>query len=124
MTVSRKVELISGITTGLLALAVSGTLAPPLSVLQFLRLLAFYLGPALLVAVGAYVHAVRGQRWGFVILLVGGVILAGIGFIVTLFGGLFYFYGLWGGLLRLAPSTMAILTMVASLLARRSAADN
>ena len=120
MTALRKFELICGITTLLLATVVSCTLAP-LSVLQFLRLLTVYLGPALLVAVGSYFHAVRRKTTGLVLLMIGGSILTVWMFIVTLFGGLFYFYGLWGGLLSLAPSALAILTMIAPLLVRRSA---
>jgi hypothetical protein len=119
MTVSRKVELISGILTGLLALTVSCTLALPRSVLQFVNLLPFYLGPALLVAVGSYFHAVRQKTSGLVMLLVGGSILTIMIYPVT-FGG-FYIYGHRGGLLGLA-SAMAILTMIAALQARRSAA--
>jgi hypothetical protein len=120
MTALRKVELICGITTLLLATAVSCTLALPRSVLQFLDLLPFYLGPALLVAVGSYFHAVRRKTGGLVMLLVGGSILTIMIYPLTLGG--FYVYG-HGGLLSLASAT-AILTMVASLLARRSAADN
>jgi len=118
MTALRKFELICGITTLLLATAVSCTLALPRSVLQFLDLLPFYLGPALLVAVGSYFHAVRRKTSGLVMLMVGGSILTIMMFPLTVGG--FYFYGLWGGLLSLAPSATAILTMIASLLARRS----
>ena len=95
MTISRKVELISGILTGVLATAVSSTLAPPQSVLGLLRLLPFYVGPALLVAVGSYVHAVRRKTSGLVTLLVGGSILTLMIFGLV-FGGVFYFYGLGG----------------------------
>jgi hypothetical protein len=38
-------------------------------------------------------------------------------FMLTL-GGVFYFYGRWGGLLSLQPSATGILTMIASLLVR------
>lgn len=123
VTALRTVELISGIATGLLSLVVSCSLALPRSLLEFLGLLPFYLGPALLVAVGSYLHAIRRRSSGLVMLLIGGSILTVM--IVTLtFGGVFYFYGLGGGLLSLAPSAMAILTMIAALLARRSAANN
>ncbi len=118
MTGLRRFELTCGITTLLLATAVSCTLALPRSVLQFLDLLPFYLGPALLVAVGSYFHAVRRKTSGLVMLLVGGSILTIMIFPLTLGG--FYVYGHWGGLLSLASAT-AILTMIASLLARRSA---
>lgn len=121
MRLLRKIELICGITTLLLATAVSCTLALPRSVLQFLDLLPFYLGPALLVAVGSYFHAVRRKTGGLVMLLVGGSILTIMIYPLTLGG--FYVYGHCGGLLSLASAT-AILTMVASLLARRSAANN
>jgi hypothetical protein len=95
MTPLRKFELICGITTFLLATAVSCTLALPRSVWHFLDLLPFYLGPALLVAVGSYLHAVRRKTSGLVMLLVGGSILTIMIYPVT-FGG-FYIYGLWGG---------------------------
>jgi hypothetical protein len=118
MTALRKVELVSGMLTGVLALAVSCILALPRSALDFLALLPFYLVPALLVAVGSYLDVFRQKTSGLVMLLVGGSILTVWSFIVTLFGGLFYFYGLWGGLLSLAPLATAILTTIASLLAR------
>ena len=95
MTALRKFELTCGITTFLLATAVSCTLALPRSVLQFLDLLPFYLGPALLVAVGSYFHAVRRKTSGLVMLLVGGSILTIMIFPLTLGG--FYVYGHWGG---------------------------
>jgi hypothetical protein len=123
MTALRKVELISGITTGVLALAVLCTVLRPPFVTDFLALLPFYLGPAALVSFGSYIHAIRRTTRGLVMLMIGGAILTVMIFIVTLFGSLFYFYGLWG-LLSLAPPATAILTMVASLLARRSAANN
>ncbi len=122
MTALRKIELMSGIMTGVLALAVPCILAPPRSVGEFLRLLPFYLVPALLVAFGSYVHAVRRKTRGLVMLMVGGSILTLMIFILTL-GGVFYFYGVWGGLLGLTPSAMAILTMIVSLIARKSIAN-
>lgn len=118
MTLLRRIELVCGMTTLLLALAVSSTLALPRSVLDFLSLLPFHIGPALLVAVGSYFHAVRRKTSGLVMLLVGGSILTIMIYPLT-FGG-FYLYGLWGGLLSLASAT-AILTMVASLMVRRAA---
>lgn len=123
MTALRKVELISGITTGLLALVVLCTVLRPPLVTDFLALLPFYVGPAVLVSFGSYIHAIRQTTRGLVMLMIGGAILTVMIFIVTLFGGLFYFYGLWGGLLSLAPSATAMLTMVASLLAGQSAAN-
>jgi len=94
MTALRKFELTCGITTFLLAAAVSCTLALPRSVWHFFDLLPLYLGPALLVAVGSYLHAVRRKTSGLVMLLVGGSILTIMIYPVT-FGG-FYIYGLWG----------------------------
>jgi|SRR5882762_5077748 len=119
MTNLRKVELLSGILTGVLALVVSCTLAPPRSILEFLELLPFYVGPALLVTVGSYFHAVRLKIRGLVTLLVGASILTLMIF-GLIFSGVFYFYGLWGGLLTLTPSATAIVTLIASFLTKRS----
>jgi hypothetical protein len=115
MTASRKVELTSGIVTGVLALVVVGAVAQPGSVLDFLSFLPFYLVPSLLVAVGSYVHAIRRKTLGLVILLIGGLILTVMILLLT-FGGVFYFHGFWGGLLSLAPSATAIVTLITSLI--------
>ena len=101
----------------------SFSLAPPQSVAEFLSVLLVYVGSALLVACGCYFHAVRQETKGLVLLMIGGSILTLMVFTLT-FGGAFYFYGLWGGVLSLAPSTMAILTMIAALLSRKSTVTN
>jgi len=104
--------------TGGLAIAVLFTLLRPQSVLDFLASLPFYLGPALLVAVGSYLHAIRRKTSGLILLLASGSILT-VGALLATLGGVFYFYGIWGGLLGLTPSAMAIITMIASLLVKR-----
>ncbi len=113
MTASRKVELTSGILTGVLAVVVIAALTQPSDVSGFLRLLPFYLVPSMLVAIGAYIHAVRRKNSGLVTLLIGGSLLTVMIPLLTL-GGVFYFYGFFGGFLSLAPSGTAILTMIAA----------
>ena len=131
MTLSKKFELAGGATTGVLAV-VLGVVA------QFIRhgahtfelyrlwpglllgdLIAFVI-PGLLVAIGSYVHSVARKTWGFILLLVGGIFLS-VMMPIHFFGGVFYFYGFGGGLLRLSPSAMAILTIIAALKVRPSA---
>jgi hypothetical protein len=121
MTPLRKVELMSGVATGVFGLAISCTLFRPRFFVELLGIIPLYLGPTILVAAGSYFHAVRLKTSGLVILLASGSILTLVMISSSLFGGLFYVYGLRGGLLTLAPSATAILTMITSLLVRRSA---
>lgn len=114
MTLLRRIELICGITTGLLALAVSCTLFRPRLALDVLGILPLYLTPAMTVALGSYLHVVRRRRIGWVMLMLGGLILTAIMSVLAL-GGLFYLYGLWGGILILGPSATSIMTMLTSL---------
>src|SRR5258705_2493971 len=118
MTTSRRVEVLCGMLSALLAVIVLCTMLRPTSFSQFLQAIPFYLGPALLVAVGSYVHAIGRKKSGFVILVIGGSILT-LGMLLAIFGGAFYVYGLWGGLFGITPHVLAILTMIASLVARR-----
>jgi hypothetical protein len=74
----------------------------------------------MLVTIGSYTHAVRQRASGFVMVLVGGLVLTIMGFVVSL-GGLFYALGRWWAAVTLLTWASAIVTMIASLLVRRSA---
>jgi hypothetical protein len=96
MTVSRRVELIGGIATGLLALLSPSSFSLTLfmfstfsvkeKLLGLLSIFVTHIGPAMLVTIGSYTHAVRQRASGFVMVLVGGLVLTIMGFVVS-----------WGG---------------------------
>lgn len=117
MSFSGRIELVSGIATGLLwlacSLALGISIGPPYEYLEsFLGPFIFFGIPGLLVAIGAYAHAVRGKSWGRVILTVGCSLLI-LGFLVSAFGGIGY-YGRMVLLTTLAPSITGIITVLAS----------
>ena len=118
MSFSKRVELISGFVTGLLWLAHSLALCssiggPPYAYWEsFLGGFIFLGIPGLLVAFGAYSHAVRGNAWGQMMLMVGCSILILV-FLLGFFGGI----GYWGKLVlftTFAPSVTGIITVLAS----------
>jgi hypothetical protein len=127
VTVLRKVEFISGIVTGVLALF--GPSSFSLAVFMFsdftvkekllglLSLFATYIGPAILIALGSYIHAVRQRVSGFVMVLVGCLVLTSIELVVFV-GGFFYALGSWSAAVTLLPWATAIVTMIAALLTR------
>jgi len=131
VTVLRKVELISGIATVFLALFSPSSFS--LAVFMFsdftvkeklsglLSLFVTYIGPAIFVAIGSYIHSVRQGASGFVMVLVGTLVLTIIEFVVFV-GGSFYALGPWSAAVTLLPWASAIVTMIAALLAR--AADS
>ena len=73
-----------------------------------------YFLPGLLVAAGSYLHAMRDKTAGFVLVLVVGILLTLMMF-VHLVGGVFYLYGIGGGLIILSQGLLALITVVASL---------
>jgi hypothetical protein len=117
MSFNRRVEVISGIATGLLWLAFSLGLGSSVGNLSLY--LDNFLGgfislgiPGLLVAFGAYAHAVRRKAWGRVMLTVGCSLLILV-FLLFFVGGI----GNWGLtvlLTTLAPSITGIITVIAS----------
>src|SRR5258708_1161544 len=107
MTTSRRAAALCALLTPFLALIVLCPMLRRTSFSQFLQAIPFYLGPALLVAVGSYVHAIGRKKSGFVILVIGGSILT-LGMLLAIFGGAFYVYGLWGGLFGITPHVLAI----------------
>jgi hypothetical protein len=78
-----------------------------------------YLALPFLVAMGAYFHAAQKKNFGFWLVLPAGLILTAMLF-VHLLGGVFYVFSLWGGIAVLAPSATAIVTVLASLAAKRT----
>jgi len=78
------------------------------------------IGLAVLVAIGAYLHAVRSKIVGLVMLLVGGIPITGISIADGLAGGLFLFCGVREGILILTPAALAIVTMIGSIVTRRA----
>jgi hypothetical protein len=118
MSFSGRMELVSGIVTGLLWLAYSLALGRGYPNNLSLYLESFLSGfislgiPGLLVAIGAYAHAVRGKAWGRLVLTIGCVLLILVFFLMA-FGGI----GYWGGLVlftTFAPSITGIITVLAS----------
>jgi uncharacterized membrane protein YsdA (DUF1294 family) len=112
MSIVRKLELVSGIATGLLAIACFFLLRPTQpefrSSQDVLGWVLFYGLPGSILAAGAYLHSVRHASWGLVLVIIVAV-LSAVFIIVSLFGGIFY-WGVWTGFLALAPSIMSILT--------------
>src|SRR5882724_5452638 len=110
MTALRKVELISGIATGFLALFSPSSFSLAVFVFSdftfkeklsgLLSLLVTYIGPAILVAIGSYTHAVRHRASGFRMVLIGGLVLTIMEFVVF-FGGRFYALGPWSAAVTL-----------------------
>jgi hypothetical protein len=123
MSLVRKIELGFGIATVILALIVSASMVRPSYIdsllLQILGAAVFFVAPALLVAVGSYLRAAEKKALGYTLLWVGGLFLTVMLF-VHAFGGVFYLYGLWGGLGILIPSVTAVMTLIASLLVKDS----
>jgi len=127
VTVLRKVELIGGIATGLLALFGPSSFSLAVfmfssftvkeKVLGLLSLFVTYIGPAILIAIGSYIHAVRQRASGFVMILVGGLFLTSIELVVFV-GGFFYALGSWSMAVTLLPWASAIITVIAASLTR------
>jgi hypothetical protein len=127
LTTARKVEAAGGIATGLFAIFNPSTLLLAQFMLStfntkekliaLLSSLLTLIGPAILVTVGSYNHAVGRRKWGLVIVFLGGVILIVMG-LAAFLGGLFYAFGLWRGGMTLLPQVMGLITLIASLFVR------
>ena len=124
MNVYRKLEIVAGITTLIMSMAATvlvevPKVTPGFIQEQFLGIVV-YLLPAMLVAFGAFLDAVKHSVLGLVVLWIGGLLLT-LWLLVGVFGGVLYVYGLVGGLAMLAPAIPAIASMIASIQARWSA---
>lgn len=120
MSIYRKLELVAGLGAGLLGIVIlvypSG--GPPPEVVkpadEYFKFLV-WVCPEVLVALGAYFHAVRGIRWGRVLLLVAGIIPAVFtALILPSFGQLYYLIG-GTAFLLLATGVLVMATMILSL---------
>ncbi|MEK6335594.1 MAG: hypothetical protein AABM67_11640 [Acidobacteriota bacterium] len=110
----RKLEVICGIATGLSAVIVTIIVKCP-SFSNDIVGNVIYIGLALLVPIGAYLHSGPRRTAGLILLLTGGIPIFVISVGLGLAGGLFLFCGLREGLLILTPSALAILTMIVSI---------
>ena len=127
---SRKLELAGGVATGVLGLA-APFFPNGAHTFELFRLfpelllgdLVIFIVPGLLVAIGAYLHSVGPKTRGFVFLLVGGLFLTVMMFL-HIFGGVFYMFGFWGGVVILSQSLMAVLAMISSLIVGKHPADS
>jgi hypothetical protein len=116
----RKIELTTGIAT--VALAIFSTCFYLLSSRPSEPLSSFlvYVALAILVAVGAYIDVFRNRSIGLPIIVVSSLIFAVLGLLA---GGLYYTRSSWWGVPSLLPSITATITLIVSLLARRSGVD-
>jgi Na+/proline symporter len=118
MTMSRKVERICGALTGVFAILAALRLVNVEVTRQILAVSLLYVLPAVLVVIGSWIHSGMRKKSGFLILLVGSLVLL-LEWVPALLGS-FYFYGLWGGLLVLTPGVMAAITIVAAWVSEKS----
>lgn len=127
MTLTRRLEAIAGLTTGLLGIA-AGCQMLTMNIATARRLerdfslaeevlgAAFlYALPALLIAIGSYVHALKLRPWGLYLVLISST-FAVILFLLSLFNLAFRSPNLMFWLSLLVTST-AVATMMLSLLA-------
>lgn len=123
MTLLRKLETTFGIVT-IIACAAAiffeeiPRMTPGFATQQIAGILVLSV-PALLVGVGSYLHAVRNNFSGFVLLWIGGTALT-LWLVAGVFGGVLYLYGGSGGFIMLSPGLTALVAMIFSLLVRRN----
>jgi small-conductance mechanosensitive channel len=77
----------------------------------------FLIGPAFLIAAGAYLHAKRRSTNGVPMIVCGSMVLTVLGVILALVGWL-YTQPTWFVVLMFAPSVMALMTLIAVVLSR------
>ena len=117
----QKLEILSGLATGVFAIAVTALVTCPRFAGDILGN-GIYIGLAFVIAVGACLHGLRLKRAGFVVLVASAVLLVSISIGMALAGGLFLFCGAGDGTLILTPSAVAIVTMAFSIAVRRLSA--
>lgn len=117
MKLISKVELSAGVGTVVLALVSSGFFIIATKSSEVLQGSLHYVGLAMLVAIGSYIHVIRGRMAGLVILLLTGLILAVVGSLAAAF---YYARGLWLGVPVVLPCVSAAIAVVAGILATRS----
>jgi hypothetical protein len=113
------IELVGGITTAILGVALSlYVMKPAATPSDYLGLFSLQTCAALFVGVGAYAHVISRNSWGRILVWVGGAALI-YNFASLLLNvpvGL-YFKG-WVGLFLLMPGLAALLTVTASLFSK------
>jgi hypothetical protein len=117
MKFATKIELSAGIVTGVLALVSSAFFVIATKSSEILEDYVLYIGLAMLVAIGSYIHVIRGRITGLVILLLSGLILTAMG---LLGGVVFYARGSWLGLPVVLPCLTAAVALIAAILATRA----
>jgi len=80
----------------------------------------FLIAPAIVVAVGAYLHARHRKTSGLIMIACGSLLLTIMGVLLSLVGTI-YTHPIWYVVLMLAPSAMALLTFLAVSLIRLQA---
>ncbi len=89
------------------------------SIVGPLKIFLLIIFPALLTAVGSYIHAVKQSRFGLIMLLLGSSILTLFFGILLFTFAIFYYYGWLGGLLAITPGVFAALTIYFALRSRK-----
>ena len=74
--------------------------------------------PGLLVAIGSYLHSVRGKTAGLILLLAGGIFLTLMMLIHFFSGGVFYVYGIAGGFVILLQGVLAVIAIISVIVGR------
>jgi hypothetical protein len=123
MNAYRKLEIGCGVATVVLSMAAMVIVQVPRMIPELMRQQLFetaFLSDASGIRYGWIFDAIRRKPFGRVMLWLGGLYLTFSSFVVGLFGGVFLFFGLWGGLAVIAPSVPAIGSMVASVLIIKS----
>lgn len=118
MTTLSRVERICGVLTGVFAILGAFRSVNPEVTSNIVLTLVLYILPSFLVLVGSWIHSGTQKKSGFVILLVGGLVLL-VEWVPALLGS-FYVYGLWGGFLVITPGVLATMTIVAAWVSQRS----
>jgi hypothetical protein len=117
MKFASKIELSAGIGTVVLAFISSAFFVIATKSSEVLEGSLLYVGLSAFLAVGSYVHAIRGRISGLVILLLSGLILAAMG---VLGSAVYYARGLWLGLPLILPCVTAAVAVIAAILAPRA----
>src|SRR2546425_10630894 len=118
MRLTGKIEVISGTATAILAIVIAIIVRCP-GFANDVGSIGIYIGLALLVAIGSYVHAAQRKTAGLVMLLVGGILETALLAAMALGGGLLLFCGIREGMMIMTPSVPAIIAIIASLVTRR-----
>jgi phosphoglycerol transferase MdoB-like AlkP superfamily enzyme len=120
MSTTRRLELISGVASGILGIIVILSASTLSQHSSYLGVFVLWVVPEMFVAAGAYLHAVKNSSRGRLMLLIAGIVPA----LLTLqnivfFGELAYVVGATAFLL-LATGGMVILTMTLSFMSPKS----